>query len=130
MSHTDKDEPYWVTRATSDLVRHDHRSGVCREETLDDIKAAKRHWPAVRFYPWGAYAGAPKSITCTREHPTEGAYSWPSPPNWYVGHRYTRPERRQARDMLADLKKWRFEDMEDFDYPDRQGRGSARYDWM
>ena len=131
MAHTDKDEPYWVTRAMSVLIDHDHRHGHCVVETLDDTKVARRHWPAVWRYPFGGYAGPPDRITCTRAHPNEGPRIWYGPcPNWYVSVRFHNPERRRTRDALADAKKWRIADLEDFDLPERKAKHGCTWDWQ
>lgn len=130
MSHTDKDEPYWVTRASSSYIKHDHRDGRCVEETLEDAQSAKRHWPAVWTYPWRQYAGPPKSITCTRERPDENHYTWYGHcPKWYRKIYYFGPERARQRNIMGDAKKWAREDLEDFDYVHRQSRHGCQWDW-
>lgn len=125
MSRTDKDEPYWVTRATSSIVRHNHQRGVCLTETLEDVKAAKRHWAG---YAFGNHMR--EGITCFLDHPDEGPRLWyGNPPHWFVTQRWHRPERARQRRVLRDAKRWRLDDLEDFDFENRQGRSSARREW-
>jgi hypothetical protein len=117
MSHTDKDEPYWVTRAVSDLVKHNHTAGECRIETLRDIQV--QHWS------WRS------DPPCKREHPLDGPWIWygGNPPREFVRQYWHKPERARERNILADLRQWRREDLEDFDYEHRQARGSALNWW-
>ena len=55
MSRTDKDRPEWVRRFDHTIVthiEHDHRDGICEEETFEDARAyatSRRRYGAHRY---------------------------------------------------------------------------------
>jgi len=38
MAHTDKDRPWWVIIHQENPIEHDHRSGKCVIETIEDAR--------------------------------------------------------------------------------------------
>ncbi|BFU47655.1 hypothetical protein KRMM14A1004_58920 [Krasilnikovia sp. MM14-A1004] len=55
MSRTFKTRPVWVHDYADGVLHHDHRGGICREQTLDDARRAGRrhlasHWRRCRAH--------------------------------------------------------------------------------
>lgn len=127
MSKTDKTRPGWVKAFFDAPIHHDHRKGVCREETFEDAQAWATRRPRYNWrtddYP-----------TCTRYW--GGRYTFiaslqygESVPGWFVKHVWREPERRRERDDLRDLAREynTYGDLEDDDFPNYQARNSAKW---
>lgn len=69
--------------------------------------------------------------TCFRSMPyPEGRYTYGGVPSWFVREVYHRPERareRKLRDVMREFNAG--EDIEDYDFENRQARNEARWIW-
>lgn len=140
MSHTDKDRPYWVRVRDTGLVEHDHRDGRCvvaddRRERWTYHRHHNRVCAKLVYEP-----GIPcvcddfERPTCfPAESPAErySAFGGGGVPRWFVSYVWHAPERVRARNELRGAAKAfnAGESLEDFDFENRQGRSSARWNW-
>lgn len=125
MSRTLKDRPEWVQRfdpANGRRVKHDHRLGLCRVETLADARLASA----------GARGGDMPS--CTLERWGYVSYCMRfghGVPEWFIHARWTGPDRRRVRDACRAAEKELYATgaIEDTELPAHSHRHDAGWLW-
>lgn len=131
MSRTDKDIKYTLFRSLYGHIEHDHRHGVCVEETQEDALV----------FSWWALPYECRSMQCNHTHatctynvdrPSYYGRGWDHPNKEDRNVYWNGPERRRERDGLRDyLREYNYYgSMEDDDFDNRQHRhGISWYLW-